>query len=103
MTTNPLDGLAPLGPQHLRVPRLALDRLTIAPGVPFNPSGAVAGETAICVLGGEAGIVDVDTASTMTAAEGAWWFVETGTRWRLESVRLDTPAEVLIIRGMPGL
>jgi uncharacterized RmlC-like cupin family protein len=97
------DGLAPLGSQHLRVPRLALDRLTIAPGEAFEPATGAAGETAICVLGGEAGIVDVGKALKILATEGMWWFVETGTRWRLEGTGGDHAAEVLVIRGLPGL
>ncbi|MFN0302444.1 MAG: hypothetical protein ACKVQU_19090 [Burkholderiales bacterium] len=58
---------------------------------------------AICVLGGAARIVDAGSDVTITGTSGAWWFVETGTPWSLENAATDSAAELLVIRGTPGL
>lgn len=84
--------LAPLGAHHLRVRRLALDRLSLERGVTLNAPSP--GEAAVCVLSGTARIVDRGRSDAAEGAAGTWWFLEPGTHWAVEG-----DAELLVIRS----
>jgi uncharacterized RmlC-like cupin family protein len=96
-TATATDALGALGPHHLRVRRVALDRISLAPGAKFAPAGALPGEAALTVLGGAARILDA--ASTSHAASGSWWYLEPGTTWSLENPAGDATLEVLVVRS----
>jgi uncharacterized RmlC-like cupin family protein len=92
-------GLAPLSAHHVRARRVALDRLSVSPGGSFVPAGAAEGETALTVLKGKARLRDQAGSAALEGAQGAWWYIEPGTRWSLENVDRGVLAEVLLIRS----
>ena len=89
----------PYGSHHLRVRRLALDRLTLSPGAHFTAPASAADETAICVLDGSARITGGAADKALDGHSGAWWYVEPGAHWSLSNQAATAAAELLVIRS----
>lgn len=96
------DGLVPLSNHHVRARRVALDRLTLAPGGLFEPADAVVGETVLLVLKGGACLRDESTLVALEGASGHWRYMEPGTRWSVANVKAGENAELLLIRSGGG-
>jgi uncharacterized RmlC-like cupin family protein len=95
------DALGALSTHHLRTPDMALDRIELAPGARFTAPHATRGETAISALSGAVRLSDTAAGTSLQGKDGAWWYLDGGTRWSVENTSPDTPAEVLLVRSQP--
>jgi len=95
------EALAAVASHRLQTRRLALDRVTLAPGAAFSSDTRAIGETAVTVLRGSARIQDHDAGQSAEGETGAWWYVEPGSLWSLENAAADATAELLLVRCLP--
>ena len=69
-TVAAAEALAAVAPYRLQTRRIALDRITLAPGAAFSSDTRAVGETAVTVLRGAARIQDRDAGQLSTAPRG---------------------------------
>ena len=91
--------LGALSSHHLRVRRVAIDRIVIDPGATWAAPFATSGETAVLGLEGE--MLISDGQDTLEGSAGHWWYLDNESLLTVSNRSREVAAEVLVVRSAP--